>query len=165
MEGDNRRGKKIADHTPHMRLESAAASKAKIPETNGPCLWSMLHVCHLYGHKMTSDQLYPTWRCFYSSTSHSASLSVCVCVASASANPWSVSSPPVPTIVCSFLSLFLSLLSVRIRWKKIIITTSDLKWIAAEVLMFCLWLQRWHWRCDLAVLRGSANGWWALHYK
>lgn len=117
MEGDNRRGKKIADHTPHMCLESAAASKAKIPETNGPCLWSMLHVCHLYGHKMTSDQLYPTWRCFYSSTSHSASLSVCVCVASACANPWSVSSPPVPTIVCSFLSLFLSLLSLRIRWK------------------------------------------------
>lgn len=142
MEGDNRRGKTMRTTrlTCDRKAPAASKLKKKILETDGPCSCATLHVYDLYGHKMTAGtQLYPTWRCFYSKTSRSASLSVCVCVASASANPWSVSSPTVPTITCS-TSL---LVSLHDRWRggnHHFRRETNTFW---GVVMFCHWLQRW----------------------
>lgn len=159
-EGERRCG----PHDSHA-FRKHCCSQSKIPETNGPCLWSMLHVCHIVwlqndfksvASDMTLLLLKHISQCFFVRVCLCA---VCLCKALISFQP-----------SCSHHHLLLPLLVSLppfspYQMVKIIITTSDLKWMPAEVLMFCLWLQQWHWRCDLPTLRGSVNEWWMLYYK
>lgn len=159
-EGERRCG----PHDSHA-FRKHCCEQSKIPETNGPCLWSMLHVCHIVwpqndfrsvASDMTLLLLKHISQCLF----------VRVCLCGVCLRKALISFQP----SCSHHHLLLPLLVSLppfspYQMKKIIITTSDLKWTPAEVLMFCLWLQRWHWRCDLPTLRGSVNEWWMLYYK
>lgn len=144
-EGERRCG----PHDSHA-FRKHCCQQSEIPETNGPCLWSMLHVCHIVWpqndfRSVASDMTLlflkhlSVWRLPLQSPDQFPAL-----LFPPSSAPSSPFSP--------------------YQMKKIIITTSDLKRTPAEVLMFCLWLQRWHWRCDLPTLRGSVQ-WWMLYYK